>query len=810
MLFQNGKQERLDRTFLETETERLDRKVAKEGFAKLSTPERYLFARGLADLPIETLDELGSMTPMVKKAIQRLEKTDNRTYARVSANLLAPVVADGSVYGIDRSPLEDGPAAIFVPNVGGQYPVRGGTVGNRSRRVLGIQPPIGSFYVASWLGLLGVEVKAFNLELGDSEFEACDAALDQLGERCYFLFSTSNFFTQTEIESMYFLNEQCRRHEDRGYVPRLVGAGYSSYFNRREYLDYTPLDIVVGPHGETSEADMIFSSGYEGPRDTRPALELFSDIPNLHLADRTGDAVQVHDTRVVKLTEFERRVFSGGLDVNLMELDTKYWTPTNIMDVCAPDDLNIPLELAELPQIDEESGTDEAGRETGARARATLSLSNYVHRPNAIKMMTVFGSCPRACEFCQLTQWGEQLYFYDGSEAVRAMNRAASAYPDLQMYIFEDDDFLLRRSHVDSLISALRDNEPTQGKTIYVSTVPMEVDPDIMLDLRDVGFRAMLLGLETPVERVARQIGKFKARYNWDHILEAPKIGHDAGLHMRITAIPFYPLVQEDDLAGVLNGLLDFITYKTGISVAVHPLVKAAPGIEITKHGAHEVTTKPYVLPDGSERSIDLLQYVMPDDPIVKAVALEAIKTTADRVDSIVEALGTNGGDHPSALGVVALFASTVEAWRRTPGRNVDDEVLDALDARLKAAIDQITFKHRAMTDVQGALKGQGLNPASVSDYLTAENAPYLHLGLRMAADFGTPEEAVAAARIATFAQAEGFTDWTVQHSLGYALKRKMPLDVQRELTTLVEGLGEPVRPVIKQHAPKLLRLAQA
>ncbi len=802
MLFTHGRRNPLEEAFLESELDRLDRDLHTGGFEGLPAVDRYVAARALSELSMDVVEEVSSLDPQLRAAIAKLEAVGRRTYARVSAVLLGPAVASGAIYSVDRSPLPDGPAAIFVPNVGGQYPVRGGTVGNRSRRVLGIQPPIGSFYVASWLALLGVEVRAFNLELGDSEFEACDQALDELGERVQFLFSTSNFFSQVEIESMYLLADKCRSHEKDGYVPRLVGAGYSSYFCRREYLEYTPVDVVVGPHGEPSEADMIFSSPYTGPRDTRTSLELFSDIPNLHLPVRGPEGFSVHDTPVVKLTENERRVFSGALDVRLMELDKKYWDPTNIMDVCAPDDLNIPLELAELPQLSHEAPAGQA-----PRSRTSLSLSNYVHRPNSIKMMTVFGSCPRACQFCQLTQWGEGLYFYSGLEAVTAMNEAAAVYPDLQMYIFEDDDFLLRRSHVHDLIEALRKNKQTDGKIFYVSTVPMEVDAEIMFDLREVGFRAMLLGLESPVERVARQIGKFAARYDFDHVLEAPKIGHDAGLHIRVTAIPFYPLVREEDLAGVIDGLLDFLTYGTGISVAVHPLVKAAPGIELTKSGTHEVTTMQYQLPDESGREIELLRYVMPDDAVVREVALAAIRETAGHLERRLAPMELGEQDHPSSFGVLALFSATVEAWRRAEGRTVGDEVLDGLDRRLDAAFEQMTRKHEVLSALQRVILADA-DPAGLASLVNPGNLPYLQLGLRMAADFGPPREVAAAARIAVYLESFGHQDWRVQQSIRYACRRPMPADVESELRAVVAGLGETQRPAVADQAPKLLRLS--
>jgi radical SAM superfamily enzyme YgiQ (UPF0313 family) len=694
---------------------------------------------------------------------------------------------------MDRSPLPGGPAAIFVPNVGGQYPVRGGTAGNRARRVFGIQPPIGSFYVASWLQLLGVDVHAFNLELGQAEFEALDAALEGLGNRTYFVFSTSNFYTETEIESIYMLKEKVDRLVPGG-APRLVGAGYSSYFCRDRYLSDTPLDVVVGPHGETSEADMIFSSGYRGPSDTRSSFELFGDLPNLYLREtedgrETGKRVA---TRTVALTPAERKVFSAGMNVSLMQLDKKYWSPTNIMDVCAPDDLNIPLEL--VPNATPATAAQ-------ARARSTLHLSNYVHRPNSIKMMTVFGSCPRACQFCQLTKWGEPLYFYTGDEAVDAMNRAVETYPGLEQFIFEDDDFLLRQDHVVDLVAKLRGNRATDGKIFYVSTVPMEIDPELLFDLREVGFRAMLLGLECPVERVARQIGKFKPQYDFTHILEAPKLGHDVGLHIRVTAIPFYPLVAEDDLDGVLDGLLDIMLYGTGISVAVHPLVKAAPGVDLVATGAHEVTKRSYVLPDGSGREVELLGYVLPDSRVVRDVALQAIATAPDEVDAMIEQMGVGEGDYPSSVGVLGLFRATLQAWRKHDGRTVSDETLDRLEARVAQGVEMMARKHEVLSRVQDVLRGKDVWEA-LKEYTDPETIPYVHLGIRMAADFGSSDEVAAALRLALRLQDRGLRDWRVWDSLNYAAKRP---GISSEVGESLPSLERPDRPEVIAAAPKFI-----
>src|SRR5215470_3413846 len=124
-MFKGGLPPRVSVDSLVDELLRLDKIAFARGFATLESSERYLFGEAVAQAPLEVIDGLASIDDRTRNAIIDLESTGYRTYSRVIAALLAPLAESGTIYTVDRSPIPDGPAAIFVPNVGGQYPVRG-------------------------------------------------------------------------------------------------------------------------------------------------------------------------------------------------------------------------------------------------------------------------------------------------------------------------------------------------------------------------------------------------------------------------------------------------------------------------------------------------------------------------------------------------------------------------------------------------------------------------------------------------------------------------------------------------------------
>ena len=137
------------------------------------------------------------------------------------------------------------------------------------------------------------------------------------------------------------------------------------------------------------------------------------------------------------------------------------------MGICAPDDLNIPLEF---------SGEDKASSDKHQRpeGRESLHIANYIFKPNTAKTMTTFGNCPRGCRFCQYTNFDEYLFHMTADEVVSQFSKIVERFPDVHMFVIDDDDFLIRKSHCRDLVARLRNNPATLGKIFYVETTPIK------------------------------------------------------------------------------------------------------------------------------------------------------------------------------------------------------------------------------------------------------------------------------------------------------------------------------------------------
>jgi hypothetical protein len=238
-------------------------------------------------------------------------------------------------------------------------------------------------------------------------------------------------------------------------------------------------------------------------------------------------------------------------------------------------------------------------------------------------------------------------------------------------------------------------------------------------------------------------------------------------------------------------------------------LVKAAPGVELTR-ADHVKMMIDYALPDGSGRSIELSQYILPDDLVVREVALASVCETGACIDAIRRRAGIEGADYPSSLGVAALFSSILKVWRSSSSRTVADAVLDRVEAKVAAVIDKLLFKHDTLNVVHEALRsvGDGGEGQAILPLLQKEAAvPYVHLGLRMAAEYGDPLEVVSAAKLALLVERRGWKSWILQDSLRYALHRTMDGALHRQLRECVEAFDSCERPLVQQYAPKLIPL---
>ena len=783
----------------------LSRDSATLSLFRLSPEDRFRLVWGVVRLPLSRVKGLGTLGAETIGRLRRLRDKGLNTFSRTAAVLIEDSINRLSVYNLDYSPLPNGPMVVFVANVGAQVPTPRPTLGYHLRQRRALLPPFGVYYVASFLSLLGVETRVFNLALGEQEYRELEETITTFIERIWFVSFASNFLGERELDAVFYLSDLLNQFQDDRLNPRLVGGGMGVYFSRELYLRYTPMEIVIGRYGELSFGDMVYSSDYRGPRDDRDNVTLFGNIPNLHIAVcRKSREMDIHSTRTQPLSRGERRVLANAFNFRMVPYSEKYWSTGLAIAICSPDDLNIPVQLAysEMRNSTQSPGDYTIFGSLLERSESSASSwipihsvefplhpSNYLYKPKAAKVMTTFGNCPRRCKFCQLSQFDEHIFFLSASETINLFNRLLKAHPDVHLILIDDDDFLLRGRYCLDLVEHLKMNALTSGKVFYIETVPMGVTPSILRALYEVGFRAILMGIESPVEKIARDCGKLSSRDSFEQFITAPYVAHDAGYFTRVTTIPFYPTVAENDLPEIVRRLVNYIEY--GIAVSVFPLVQALPGAEIVTSKRHDFVTSHYVFPE-SALSVELPEYVLPDDPIVRALAFQSIRATAAQLGTMLRQHGIVG-DYPSSIGVLAFFRSIVESLFHMRARSTSDETLNDLRNQIDATADKLVYKHFIQRDVQQAVydlnAGNRIAGNRIARWLDDSNVGFALAGLRMLLDFGTVDEVIGAAKLTKHLAQLGVVDRLLNESLRYCLGRRLTHEQRRELEAIANQL---------------------
>lgn len=129
----------------------------------------FLLIQGIRFLPETFINKLTFCENNTKKALMMLKEKCMNSYSKIFSIVSEPFIHLGDFGKFNREPISDGPVVIFIANVGAQVPVAKQTLGNKFRGYIGVQPPLGQYYIASYLNLLGAETYVFNLALGDNE-----------------------------------------------------------------------------------------------------------------------------------------------------------------------------------------------------------------------------------------------------------------------------------------------------------------------------------------------------------------------------------------------------------------------------------------------------------------------------------------------------------------------------------------------------------------------------------------------------------------------------------------------------------------
>ncbi len=763
---------------------KLDKKAKRIGFLQLSSEERFLLIQGIRLLPEAFVDRLTFCENKTKESIIMLKKRGLNSYSKFFSIISEPFIHLHDFSKINRSPISDGPVVIFIANVGAQVPIANQTLGNISRGYVGVQPPLGQYYIASYLSLLGVETYVFNLALGNNEKKELEEKVITFKKRLWFVSFSSNFLSEEELDTVYYLANILETLKKEGLYPRLVGGGMGVYFSRDIYLYHTPIEIVVGRYGEPSFGDMIFSSDYYGPYDFRENILLFKDIPNLYIKIKSNDKVVIYQTEEIPLSLADRQVIANSLDISKVPLEKKYWLKNVIMSICVPDDLNISPEHLKLDDFNKEKNSFSV-------KTSNLHPSNYIFKPKAVKIMSTFGNCQRGCKFCQFTHYDESLYLIPAQEVVAQLNNIVKHYPSVQMFVFDDDDFMSRGKNIWELITILRENKPTQGRIFYIETIPVSLKYEVLSTLWEVGFRAILLGVESHSEKILYDIKKLKQGESFKQFIDAPKIVYDEGFFTRVTGIMFYPIMTIEDIIQNIIGFTDYIMY--GIAVSIFPFVQVLPGSEFASEKNRFYKTYYQVRDNGKEHIIDLPKYVLPNDPFLNEIAFKSIKNTPAKLYELLRKHHITT-DYPTSLGVLAFFKSIIQTLIEASNSLRIEYGLKEINELIEKAVEVLVKKHFIQLTLQKTFKSF-TNRNNLTIYkiiekcLEEKTISHLVSGLQMFLYFGDKEEIIFAAQMLPILKEFGIYDKYLTKSLEFCYKKEDLSQDQKK--NIVEILGK-------------------
>lgn len=597
---------------------------------------------------------------------------------------------------------------------------------------------------------------------------------------------SSNFLGEEELNTVYYLADILEVLKKEGIYPRLVGGGMGVYFSRDTYLYHTPMEIVIGRYGEPSFGDMIFSCDYKGPYDSRENVLLFGRIPNLYFAVKSSKGIDICETKKVPLSLADRRIIANSLDITKVPFKKKYWVKNVMMGICAPDDLNISVDLLQL-------NSENAEIKSSSPRMSNLHPSNYVFKPKTVKLMSTFGNCQRGCKFCQFTHYDESLYLIPAKEVVAQMNNIIKFYPEVQMFVFDDDDFMCRGEYIWELIEVLKENKPTQGKVFYVETIPTSLKHDILSPLWEVGFRAILFGIESHSEKIVYDTKKLKQGESFKQFIEAPKIAYNEGFFTRATGIMFYPLVSIEDIIQNIRGFTEFIMY--GITVTIFPFVQALPGSDFVNEKKNKFYNTYYTVQNNEKKyTIELPQYILPDDPLISKVAFKSIEYTPTELYDLLKKHNITT-DYPMSLGVLAFFKSIIRSLIEISNSLKIEYNLGEIDVLVEKAIDMLVKKHFVQLSLQKTLEcltdEESLTVYKIIEkFLEEDTISHVISGLRMFLYFGDNEEITRVARLLPILAKFGIYDRYLTKGLElYCKGESLPQEQREIIEKVVERL---------------------
>jgi radical SAM superfamily enzyme YgiQ (UPF0313 family) len=201
-----------------------------------------------------------------------------------------------------------------------------------------------------------------------------------------------------------------------------------------------------------------------------------------------------------------------------------------------------------------------------------LKLNNYHKMPIQFSR-----GCPFDCEFCDIVKLNGKIpRSKKPLQIIKEINALIRQGWNSSIFIV-DDNFIGNKKSTKELLKALiRWRKYTRRQIAFMTEVSVNLADDVeLLELmRDAGFDAVFIGLETPSSESLQECGKSQ-NSNRDIVSSVQKI-HSYGMEVSAGFIVGF---DSDDLS-IFSRQIEFIQ-KTGVVIAMVGLLQALPGTRL-------------------------------------------------------------------------------------------------------------------------------------------------------------------------------------------------------------------------------------
>jgi radical SAM superfamily enzyme YgiQ (UPF0313 family) len=185
--------------------------------------------------------------------------------------------------------------------------------------------------------------------------------------------------------------------------------------------------------------------------------------------------------------------------------------------------------------------------------------------------------CPFNCEFCDIIEiYGRRPRTKAVAQVLAELDQIRAAGWHNSVFIV-DDNFIGNKARAKELLKALavwRRETGARFDFITEASLNLSDDPELMQMMRDAGFKAVFLGIETPDE--TGLIASNKLQNTRRSLLESVAAIHSYGMQVMGGFILGFDTDGED----IFDRMVEFIQ-KSGIPIAMVGLLQAIPGTQL-------------------------------------------------------------------------------------------------------------------------------------------------------------------------------------------------------------------------------------